>query len=422
MGGPVSIKHAKNLVGEDNGNPNEVQRSDWNREHVVDGLLGALLALGTAADRLPYLDANAAGALAPLSAYMRGLLGTASLTALMAALGAISKAGDTMAGALAMNGNKVTGLGAPTSAADAATKAYVDALAAVVQGALVFKGAWDASSGAFPTDVAGIKTGWFYKVEVAGTVSGVDFDQGDEVFAVVDDPSSSVYAANWLRIEGAITQAEIEAVLGFAFGTAASKDAGTAAGNVLLLDGTGKIPAVDGSQITGLGTAASKNVGTAAGDVVQLDGVTGKLPAVDGSQLTNLPGGFSGAYADLTGKPTLGTAAAKDAGTGAGNVLLLAAANTLPAMDGSALTGISAPGGSNVGAYVFAWRSGANVAFGATLAGSALNPASQMLDSSDIPTIAASKSPTALTGTWRCCGFSGSGSGTSVLTLWQRIS
>ena len=39
-----------------------------------------------------------------------------------------------------------------------------------------------------------------------------------------------------------------------------------------------------------LGTAAAQNVGTAAGNVVQLDG-SGKLPAVDGSALTGLPPG-----------------------------------------------------------------------------------------------------------------------------------
>jgi hypothetical protein len=37
----------------------------------------------------------------------------------------------------------------------------------------------------------------------------------------------------------------------------------------------------------GLGTAATQDVGTSANNVVQLDG-TGKLPAVDGSQLTNI--------------------------------------------------------------------------------------------------------------------------------------
>ncbi len=38
----------------------------------------------------------------------------------------VNKAGDTMSGALAMGGNKVTGLGAPTDTTDATTKTYVD--------------------------------------------------------------------------------------------------------------------------------------------------------------------------------------------------------------------------------------------------------------------------------------------------------
>ena len=49
------------------------------------------------------------------------------------------------------------------------------------------------------------------------------------------------------------------------------------------------------SDLTGtptLGTAAAEDVGTAASNVVQLDG-SARLPAVDGSQLTNLPSGAS---------------------------------------------------------------------------------------------------------------------------------
>src|SRR5210317_112610 len=48
-----------------------------------------------------------------------------------------------------------------------------------------------------------------------------------------------------------------------------------------------EVNAIDNSKITGLGTAATLNVGTSANNVVQLDG-TAKLPAVDGSQLTNI--------------------------------------------------------------------------------------------------------------------------------------
>ncbi|MBL7544385.1 MAG: hypothetical protein JNL11_11260 [Bdellovibrionaceae bacterium] len=45
--------------------------------------------------------------------------------------------------------------------------------------------------------------------------------------------------------------------------------------------------AISASQISGLGTAAALNVGTSASHVVQIDS-NGRLPAVDGSQLTNL--------------------------------------------------------------------------------------------------------------------------------------
>lgn len=64
-------------------------------------------------------------------------------------------------------------------------------------------------------------------------------------------------------------------------GTAASKNAGTAAGNVPVLDSGAKIavaliPSLTLSKITDAGTAASKNVGTAAGNVPVL-GANGKL-------------------------------------------------------------------------------------------------------------------------------------------------
>lgn len=90
-----------------------------------------------------------------------------------------------------------------------------------------------------------------------------------------------------------------------------------------------------------LGTAAALDVGTGANQVVQLT-AAGKYPAVDGSLIT----GFAtvartGAYADLTGKPTLGTAAALNVGTSANQIVQLDAGAKLPAVDGSQLTGLS---------------------------------------------------------------------------------
>jgi len=50
---------------------------------------------------------------------------------------------------------------------------------------------------------------------------------------------------------------------------------------------------------------------------------------------------LSGAYSDLGGRPTLGTAAALNVGTGAGNVVQLDGAGRLPAIDGSQLTNMA---------------------------------------------------------------------------------
>jgi hypothetical protein len=165
-------------------------------------------------------------------------------------------------------------------------------------------------------------------------------------------------------------------------GTASTQDVGTAANNVVQLDGTAKLPAVDGSQLTnisptgallitnnlsdlnnattartnlGLGTAATQDVGTTANDVVQLN-ASAQLPAVDGSLLTNITATDSTKLAiannlsDLNNVATartnlgLGTASTQDVGTAANNVVQLDGTAKLPAVDGSQLTNISPTG------------------------------------------------------------------------------
>ena len=145
-------------------------------------------------------------------------------------------------------------------------------------------------------------------------------------------------------------------------------DVGTTANKIVQLDGTGKLPAVDGSLLTNLagggditgvtagtgltGGAASGNatlnvdIGTTANKIVQLDG-TGKLPAVDGSLLTNLAGGgdITGVTAGtgLTGGAASGNATLNvDVGITANKIVQLDGTGKLPAVDGSLLTNLPA--------------------------------------------------------------------------------
>ena len=155
-------------------------------------------------------------------------------------------------------------------------------------------------------------------------------------------------------------------------GTAAALDVGTSANNVVQLDGTAKLPAVDGSQLTNLPSGASTlgalsdvdTTGAVANNVLKYDGANWVDGSVAYSEVTGTPtlatvattGAYSdlsgtpslatvattGAYSDLTGTPTLGTAAALDVGTSANNVVQLDGTAKLPAVDGSQLTGIIA--------------------------------------------------------------------------------
>jgi hypothetical protein len=145
-------------------------------------------------------------------------------------------------------------------------------------------------------------------------------------------------------------------------GTAAAEDVGTSAGNVVQLDNSARLPAVDGSQLTGLSSgvtnltydAASREVRSSTGtDAVLPEATTTVAGLMSGSDKTKLNGIEAGAEvnvqsdwnagsgdAQILNKPTLGTAAALNVGTGANNVVQLDGSAKLPAVDGSALTGL----------------------------------------------------------------------------------
>ena len=110
---------------------------------------------------------------------------------------------------------------------------------------------------------------------------------GDDLYLCTTDTSATLGVSN-------ITFTKVYPSSGGTVTQVAVADAGasefTVTGSPITSSGTINLAvnAIDNSKITGLGTAATLNVGTSANNIVQLDG-SAQLPAVDGSNLTNLP-------------------------------------------------------------------------------------------------------------------------------------
>ena len=109
---------------------------------------------------------------------------------------------------------------------------------------------------------------------------------GDDLYLCTTDTSATLGVSD-------ITFTQVFPSSGGTVTQVAVADAGasefTVTGSPITSSGTINLAvnAIDNSKITGLGTAATLNVGTSANNIVQLDG-SARLPAVDGSQLTNI--------------------------------------------------------------------------------------------------------------------------------------
>lgn len=139
------------------------------------------------ADRTLSIAAATAGNNGYMTSTQVATLATAASTASTAqttANAALPKAGGTMTGAIDMGNQKITSLGAPGAATDAATKGYVDT---AVVGLLDLKGTIDCSTN--PNYPAADK-GDVYVVSVAGLIggaSGVSVQAGDALVALADN-------------------------------------------------------------------------------------------------------------------------------------------------------------------------------------------------------------------------------------------
>lgn len=106
----------------------------------------------------------------------------------------------------------------------------------------------------------------------------------------------------------------------------------------------GLMAAADKTKLDGIASGATANSSDAT--LLNRANHTGTQAAGTITGLATVA--TSGAYNDLSGRPTLGTAAAANTGTSAGNVVLLDGSGKLPAVDGSALTNLP-PGATDLG-------------------------------------------------------------------------
>jgi len=116
----VSLKHAFASARGDGADASLVQPSNWNAEHT----------LTLASSRLLGRTTSGTGAAEEISVGSRLLLSSGTLgfstSAETLLAGALQTSGGSMTGDLSMGTKKITALGTPTVATDAATKAYAD--------------------------------------------------------------------------------------------------------------------------------------------------------------------------------------------------------------------------------------------------------------------------------------------------------
>jgi hypothetical protein len=229
---------------------------------------GAVTSAKIANDTIVDADINSVAAIAQSK--------IANLTTDLAAK--LALAGGTMSGAIAMGTNKITGLGDPTSAQDAATKAYVDSAAQGID--------WKASVRAATTANVTLASA----LENGDVLDGVTLATGNRVL-VKDQSTGSQNGIYVVASSGAPTRStdcDISAELTSNFAVFVEEGTVNAdQGYVLTNDGaiTVGTTALVFTQFTGLGQVTAGNGLTKTGNIIDVNPGTGINITSD--QITN---------------------------------------------------------------------------------------------------------------------------------------
>lgn len=179
----------------------------------------------------------------------------------------LDKSGGTMSGAIAMGTNKITGLGEPTNAQDAATKSYVDSAAQGID--------WKASVRAATTANGTLATAF----ADGSTIDGVTLATGDRILVKnqTTGTQNGIYVVKASGAPDRSTDADANAEVTASFAVFVEEGSANAdSGWTLTNDGSVTIgtTALTFTQFTGLGQITAGTGLTKSGNTLNVDTTT----------------------------------------------------------------------------------------------------------------------------------------------------
>ena len=252
--------------------------------------------------------------------------------------GATGATGAT--GAAGADGKTVlNGTGAPSSGLGAIGDFYIDTAAARLYGPKLIGGWGGGISLIGPAGATGAQgpqgnvgpTGPMGPSGVVAATAPLSYDAGTQTVAIsaaTTSAAGSMSAADKTKLDGIAAGAEVNVNADWnagsgdaqilnkpTLGTAAAQNVGTSAGNVVQLDASGNLPAVNGSQLTGIVTTTNLSYDTATRVIASSTGTDATLPLFDASGAGLTPASGGGTSKFLRADGTWATAGSPPAGS-----------------------------------------------------------------------------------------------------------
>lgn len=218
----MGVKHRNTATRDDGVADGRVQPSWWNLDHDIGAFLTAIIDLAVTPGTFPYIKADGTASVATMADFARTLLALSSAPEMLAALGGASAISPTLSGTPS----------APTAPLNTNT-----------------------------TQIATMAALQAMRADLVASAPGTLDTLNEFAIALGNDPNfaTTIFAALAARVRFDAAQslttgqkAQVLSNLGVILGTAAALNAGTAALNLVQLDAAGKMPPVDGSQLTNI--------------------------------------------------------------------------------------------------------------------------------------------------------------------------